>query len=413
MSASDDNITSFDPGAERRRKEKEGRRLAERGAVSGPRQGRARRMSDYCEAVASSSDSSDSDYSSESDTGSDTTDIVVATNIRSDNSLQGSAGRQRPGSAIAADSHNKKKRKREGNRSQSRKKPHEVTTVDAAHSTIDSVLKDYNVPKAVLNIVMPVTTFRSQRMRKCVLPPEHNSSSKDHILYHGTQFGRHLKRKHRSFVLKLMERDDAARAVAYAKKQVKRECTSTTRQLLITDSFNLFREKKLLSKALQAVHLLECGQSFASLDKKSRQEAFTSVDVDADCLLSSDSMRKSMLPAMEQAVRQRIRSIFEQLERPTLAATADCWSDNKGAPYLGITGHYIDERLEPHHFLLNLAFAPESHTSQYLRDMITASIDDAAPYDRTVVLGMTVDGASNAIGSAALYAGAVSAQLPV
>jgi zinc finger BED domain-containing protein 1 (E3 SUMO-protein ligase ZBED1) len=109
---------------------------------------------------------------------------------------------------------------------------------------------------------------------------------------------------------------------------------------------------------------------------------------------------------MELVVNQKVREVFKP--RCSAAITADCWTDAARRPYLGVTGHYIDNNWNLCNCTFGLMYLPGSHSGTKLARAMGAIVDKYAG-KHLYISGTVVDGDGAAQNSATEFASSENA----
>jgi hypothetical protein len=87
-------------------------------------------------------------------------------------------------------------------------------------------------------------------------------------------------------------------------------------------------------------------------------------------------VNKFVLPSRQELSTKIINNKYEQIHKflkdklakiEYCSITTDCWSSNSNQSYMGTTVHFVDENFIFKSYKISLQYAPESHTSEYLK----------------------------------------------
>lgn len=224
------------------------------------------------------------------------------------------------------------------------------------------------------------STLDSKRMKGCCKLCE-----KDYTDYRGiySNFIKHLRRKHRSHYDMVTSTND--------------ENENETGNVVTDDktanvpSNNKNKENQFAMSVTQNL-IIKCGLPFCLVEKPAFRAFLKDLNVKVNPL-SAKKIKRVTIPSCKNSVLQKICTALKQTNDITL--TIDGWSDRRCRSYLGITCHFLDDKMIPQSCLINFLRMKSPHTAFNIHQLTEDALEKFDVKEK--IFKIVTDNASNMI----------------
>lgn len=89
--------------------------------------------------------------------------------------------------------------------------------------------------------------------------------------------------------------------------------------------------------------------------------------------MSTKKIKRSIIPSLRSKVYEMIQETLRQVQYVTL--TVDAWCDRRGRAFLGLTGHFLNDRFISHAYLIDFLRIKSPHTSDKIQALTELVLD--------------------------------------
>lgn len=133
-----------------------------------------------------------------------------------------------------------------------------------------------------------------------------------------------------------------------------------------TDLMNTKNKENRITLSLAKNLIIRCNLPLNLVEKPAFREFMK------DCHLkyrpiSTKRLKHDVIPSLSKTVLARIHETLNATDYVTL--TVDIWSDRRCRAFLGVTCHFIDEKMYPQAYLIDFIRFKSSHSSENIQQM--------------------------------------------
>lgn len=204
-----------------------------------------------------------------------------------------------------------------------------------------------------------------------------------------SNFKKHLKRQHPYEYQKVFcspQEDDLLETISTCLDE------STTTTTATTDLSNTTNKSNRINLSIAKNLVIKCNLPLSLVE----HSAFR--DFMKECVpkwepMSTKKLKNVIIASFKGNVRS---TIYEKLQKiKDLSLTIDGWSDRRGRGFLGITCHFIDEKMAPQTYLIDFVRMKSPHTSENIQRQTEYVLDSYNIKEK--VFRIITDNASNMI----------------
>lgn len=138
--------------------------------------------------------------------------------------------------------------------------------------------------------------------------------------------------------------------------------------------------------------IIKCGLPLHLVEKGAFREFLKDVNIKVNAL-SAKRIKRVAIPAYMNNVLQNMRTTLNKIDDITL--TIDGWSDRRSQSYLGITCHFLDNKMVPQTCLLHFIRMKSPHTALNIQQLTEDALEKFDIKEK--VFKVITDNASNMI----------------
>ena len=170
-----------------------------------------------------------------------------------------------------------------------------------------------------------------------------------------SNFWKHLKRKHSSVYEQFSKASD---------DHLTEGLTSETEGNSLTSSSSAAKLKqRRIEIAIAKCLIVKCNLPLSLVENVAFREFMKECNVKWSPI-STKKLKQDLITTFKEAVNSSIRHALDSVAHVTL--TVDGWSDRRCRSFLGVTCHFINHKMEPESFLIDLVPRGNKRTSVLL-----------------------------------------------
>lgn len=172
-----------------------------------------------------------------------------------------------------------------------------------------------------------------------------------------SNFLKHLKRMHPLEYDQIFNRDDDCLADDRNDVDMDRAITDSTNTKYKENRINLSITKNLIIRCNLPLNLVE-NAAFRDFMKECHFKYEP---------VSSKRLKRDIIPSLTNKVRGKIHQTLNNTSYVTL--TVDVWSDRRCRSFLGVTCHFIDDKMMPQAYLIDFLRFKSPHTGETIQQL--------------------------------------------
>lgn len=199
-----------------------------------------------------------------------------------------------------------------------------------------------------------------------------------------SNFWKHLKRKHSS-VHEQFFKSSSENPVNEVVSEDENNPTTTT---LSSAKLKQSRINTAIAKCL----IIKCNLPLSLVENSAFREFMKECNVKWNPI-SSKKLKQDPIATFKETANKLIREALDSVEHVTL--TVDGWSDRRCRSFLGVTCHFINRRMEPQAYLIDLVRLKSPHTGENIHRTTECILDRFNLKEK--VYRVVTDNASNMV----------------
>ena len=186
---------------------------------------------------------------------------------------------------------------------------------------------------------------------------------KDRMGIH-SNFWKHLKRKHSSVYERFSKASDDNRTEDLI--------SETDVNSLTSSSSSAKLKQRRIETAIAKCLIVKCNLPLSLVENLAFREFMKECNVKWSPI-SSKKLKKDLIATFKETVDNSIRQTLDSTEHVTL--TVDGWSDRRCRSFLGVTCHFINRKMEPESYLIDLVRLKSPHTGENIHHATECVLD--------------------------------------